>query len=514
MKRLIECVPNFSEGRDAAKIDAIVAAMAAVPGVFVLDCQSDADHNRSVVTLAGEPEAVAAAALAGVGKALELIDLTKHSGEHPRIGATDVLPFVPVEGVRMEECVALAHSIGREIWARLRIPVYFYEAAAMRPERVNLENVRRGQFEGLREAARRNPERAPDVGTPRVHPTAGAIAVGARKLLIAFNINLSTPDLSVAKQIAKAIRFSGGGLPCVKALGVRLKTRRLAQVSVNLTDFERTSLHTVFQAVKREAKRHGASVVGSEIVGLVPRKALETAAASSLQLEDFSPAQVLEDRLAAALAGAAHAQAAASGSGLAHLVRPFLHEVALPAAPAGGSVSALAGALSASLGQMVAGLARERKTTAAPPEELGKVLDELRRAAEALTEAIDDDAAAYQAFLAARRLPPRAGADEQRCRDAAVQSAARRAVEAPMNIADLCVSLLEPLGQLEGIAPASMRPDLRVARFMAAAGAKGALEVVRFNLDSLADQVYARAARSRAKLLLDRLAAALRRSPE
>ncbi|HEV2182551.1 MAG TPA: glutamate formimidoyltransferase, partial [Candidatus Acidoferrales bacterium] len=200
MKRLIECVPNFSEGRDAAKIDALVAAMQAVEGVYILDRESDADHNRCVVTLAGEPETVAEAALRGIGKALELIDLTKHSGAHPRLGATDVIPFIPVDGVTIDECVALAKKVGHEIWKRYQIPVYFYEAAATRPERANLENVRKGQFEGVREDVLKNPDRAPDIGEPRLHPTAGAVIVGARKFLIAYNINLDTPDVDIAKK--------------------------------------------------------------------------------------------------------------------------------------------------------------------------------------------------------------------------------------------------------------------------------------------------------------------------
>lgn len=300
MKRLIECVPNFSEGRDTAKVDALVGAMRAVPGVWVLDRSSDADHNRSVITLAGEPEAVAEAALRAVGKAAELIDMTRHSGAHPRIGATDVVPFIPIEGYTMEDCVALARRVGLEIWERYRIPVYFYEAAATRPERANLENVRRGQFEGLREDALRDPDRSPDIGEPRLHPTAGATAVGARKLLIAYNIILNTPDVSVASKIARAVRFSSGGLRYVKAMGVDLKSRGLAQVSMNLTDFEQTPLHRVFEMVKREAERHGCAIAGSEIVGLVPRKAIEAAAAYYLQLENFSSESVLENRLDAA----------------------------------------------------------------------------------------------------------------------------------------------------------------------------------------------------------------------
>jgi len=304
MKRLIECVPNFSEGRDPAKIDAIVAALREVPGVFLLDRESDADHNRSVITLVGEPEPVAEAALRAVGKAAELIDLTRHTGAHPRLGATDVVPFIPLEGVTLEDCAALAREVGLEIWERFHIPVYFYEAAAQRPEHANLENIRKGQFEGLREEVLRNPDRSPDVGDPRLHPTAGATVVGARKFLIAYNINLSTPDVEIARCIAKSIRFSNGGLRYVKAMGVDLKARHLAQISINLTDFEQTSIHRVFEMVKREALRYGAAIVGSEIIGLIPRRAIELTADFYLQLENFSPAQVLENRMEAAFRGA------------------------------------------------------------------------------------------------------------------------------------------------------------------------------------------------------------------
>src|ERR1700716_1225050 len=330
MKRLIECVPNFSEGRDAAKVDAIMAAMSSVPGVYVLDREMDADHNRSVVTLAGEPDAVAEAALLGTGRAMELIDLTKHKGAHPRVGATDVLPFIPIDGVTIEDCVALARRVGNEIWKRYRIPVFFYEAAATRQERVNLENVRRGQFEGLREELKKNHDRQPDVGEPKVHPTAGVTVVGARKFLVAYNVNLNTHDISIANKIAKAIRFSSGGLRYVKSMGVELKARNLAQVSINLTDFEQTPMHRVYEMVKREAARYGASPVGSEIVGLIPKKAIEMAADYFLQVENFSPAQVFENRLEAALAGESFASA--KEGKLASLARPFLEAVAAPTA--------------------------------------------------------------------------------------------------------------------------------------------------------------------------------------
>ena len=241
--------------------------------------------------------AVAEAALRGVEKAVELIDLTRHRGAHPRIGAADVVPFIPIEGVTVEECVRLAERVGGEIWNRLRVPVYLYEAAARRPERVNLENIRRGQFEALVKEMGNVAGRAPDIGEAVCHPTAGAVVVGARKLLIAYNVNLGTADVGVARRIARTIRSSSGGLPSVKAMGAMLASRNLAQVSMNLTDFERTPPHVVFDAVRREAARYGVPVVGSEIVGLIPRRALEMAAAHYLQVEDFRPGLVLENRL-------------------------------------------------------------------------------------------------------------------------------------------------------------------------------------------------------------------------
>ncbi|HTZ72446.1 MAG TPA: glutamate formimidoyltransferase [Candidatus Aquilonibacter sp.] len=300
MRRLVECVPNFSEGANISVIDAIAAAIRSVPGVLLLDRSSDPDHNRTVITIAGGPEAVLEAALRAVGTAAELIDLRKHRGEHPRIGATDVLPFVPVSGVTLEDCAALAHAAGREIWQRYRIPVYFYEAAAIRPERESLANVRKGGFEGLREAIQSDPGRTPDIGEPRLHPSAGAVAVGARKFLIAYNINLNTADLEIAKRIARSVRPSSGGLPFVKAMAVNLRTRGLAQVSMNLTDFEQTPLHRVFTRVKYEAERHGVSIACSQVVGLIPRRALEIPAGCDLQLENFSADQVFESRLESA----------------------------------------------------------------------------------------------------------------------------------------------------------------------------------------------------------------------
>jgi glutamate formiminotransferase/formiminotetrahydrofolate cyclodeaminase len=501
MKRLVECVPNFSEGRDIAKIDAIVNSIREVSGVFVLDRESDADHNRSVVTLAGEPEAVAEAALRGVGKGAELIDLTKHSGAHPRMGATDVLPFIPIEGVTIEDCVVLAKKVGREIWERYRIPVYFYEAAAQRPERANLENIRKGQFEGLREEVLHNPDRAPDIGEPRLHPTAGAIVVGARKFLIAYNINLNTPDIEIAKRISKNIRHSNGGLRYVKAMGVDLRARNLAQVSINMTDFEQTPMHRVFEMVKREAERYGVSIVGSEIVGLIPKRAIELTADFYLQLENFSPAQVFENRLEASLGGTA-----SDGSGrLAAMAQPFLDAVAQPtAAPGGGSVSAHAGAVAASLGQMVAGLSRKKKSQAAFVEQLSVAVSDFHAASRALAHAVDRDAASFESVMAAYKLP-QGTPEEQRRRDEQIQASLRGAAEVPLEVARKAADVFERLGQLESISSASMSSDLRVGRLMAAAAVRGALENVAINLESITDASFAQSLRSESVTLLARV---------
>src|SRR3974390_2384471 len=342
MSTLVQCVPTFSEGREKAKVDAIVDAMK-MPGVYLLDREMDADHNRCVITLVGEREAIQEAAIRGVGKAAELIDLTKHQGAHPRIGAADVIPFIPIEGVTVEDCVAMSKHVGAEIAKRFGIPVYLYEAAATSPERQNLENIRRGQFEGIRDEIATNPARKPDFGEPKIHPTAGATVVGARKVLIAYNVFLNTPDVEIAKKIAKAVRFSNGGMRFVKGAGFLV--RGLAQVSMNLTDFEQTPVHRVFEMVKREAARYGVIPVSSEIVGLIPKKALEQAAEGFLQVENFDSSLILENRLAAVMGGKM------AVGGLRAGVEPFVEQLAAPTAtPGGGSASAAAAAMAAGLG--------------------------------------------------------------------------------------------------------------------------------------------------------------------
>jgi glutamate formiminotransferase len=286
---LIECVANFSEGRDGAIVRAIEEAIASSKAVKVLRSEMDTDHNRSVITFAGPPDAVSEGALRAIAVAVERIDLRRHAGVHPRMGAADVVPFVPLIGVTLDDCVEIAHRVGEQVWKRLHVPVYFYEAAALRPERRMLENSRRGGFE--------SPNLIPDLGGPALHPSAGASIIGARKILIAFNINLATEDLAIARAIAKKIRASSGGMPFVKALGLPLAARGLVQVSMNLTDFEQTPLHAVFEAVAREAALYGVEIAGSEIIGLLPKKALEDAAAHFLKCENFESGLVLENRL-------------------------------------------------------------------------------------------------------------------------------------------------------------------------------------------------------------------------
>jgi glutamate formiminotransferase len=301
MRKIIECIPNFSEGRRAEVVDQIVAAIKAVPGAILLDRESDPNHNRSVVTFVASPDNVVDAAIAGARKAAELIDLNKHSGEHPRMGATDVIPFVPVSGVTMDECISLARVCGERMWKELQIPVYLYEKAASRPECENLATIRKGQFEGIRDEIGTSAARRPDFGERRVHPTAGITAVGARPALIAYNVNLGTADVEIANKIARAVRHQTGGLRYVKALGFELKDRGIVQVSMNMVNHEGTPLFRVFEMIKREAERYGVPVLGSQIVGLIPQGALNAVADYYLQLEDFTAEQILEHRLDSAL---------------------------------------------------------------------------------------------------------------------------------------------------------------------------------------------------------------------
>jgi glutamate formiminotransferase len=297
MPTIVECVPNFSEGRRKEVVDKIVYSIRSVPGIKVLDVEMDPDHNRSVVTFTGNKDNVQEAAFRGARAAVELIDLTKHKGEHPRMGALDVLPFVPISGVTIEDCVEIANKTAARISKNLKVPIYLYEAAAKKPDRVNLENVRKGQFEGLREAILSDDSRYPDYGPRMLHPTAGATAIGARMPLIAFNVNLRSKDLQIAKDIAKKIRASNGGLQKLKALGFDLSARGLVQVSMNLTDYTVTPLSKVFETVKKEAEDRGVEIEESEVIGLIPLDAVCDLAAKYLRINSFTSNQVLERRI-------------------------------------------------------------------------------------------------------------------------------------------------------------------------------------------------------------------------
>lgn len=296
MNRIVECVPNFSEGRDLQKIDRIVAPFRGRQGVKLLDYSNDEDHNRLVVTVVGEPEPLRDAVLEAIGVAVELIDLNHHQGQHPRMGAVDVVPFIPIRNVTMEEAVALSKEVGKEVAKRYNLPVFLYEKSASAPHRENLAAVRKGEFEGMAEKIKQ-PEWHPDFGLAERHPTAGTVAIGARMPLVAYNINLNTPSLEIAHDIAKKIRFIGGGLRYCKAMGVELKDRGITQVSINMTDYTRTALYRAFELVRVEARRYGVSIVGSEIIGLVPMEALIDTASYYLGLENFSMEQVLEARM-------------------------------------------------------------------------------------------------------------------------------------------------------------------------------------------------------------------------
>src|SRR4249920_1316962 len=401
MATLVECVPNFSEGRDKAKVDAIVESMK-MDGVFLLDREMDADHNRCVITLVGERGPIQEAAIRGVGKAAELIDLTRHQGAHPRMGAADVVPFIPIDGVTIEDCVAMANHVGQEIWKRYQIPVYLYESAARTPERQGLENIRRGQFEGIRAEIATNPARRPDIGEPRVHTTAGATVVGARKFLIAYNVFLNTPDVDIAKKIAKTVRFSSGGLRFIKGAGFLVRGQ--AQVSMNLTDFEQTPIHRVFEMVKREAARYGVVPTSSEIVGLIPKLALEQAAEWFLQVENFDSSLILENRLAAVTGGKM------AVGGLRAGVEPFIEQLAAPTAtPGGGSAAAASAAMAAGLATMVASMSRGKKAYLQYERELSEAIGRLSQLREELKAAIDADAESYNAVMKAYKQARESG---------------------------------------------------------------------------------------------------------
>ncbi|HET7584173.1 MAG TPA: glutamate formimidoyltransferase [Gemmatimonadaceae bacterium] len=478
--RLVECVPNFSEGRRADVIDAIRAAIAAVPGTLILGVSSDASHNRTVVTFAAPPEQAVAAALAGVREAARRIDLREHRGVHPRIGAADVVPFVPLVGTTMDDCIRLARALGDAIARELEIPVYLYGHAATREEHRLVAPIRRGGFERLSERIATDPTLQPDAGPARVHPSAGAVAVGARALLVAYNVYIGDASrLPIAVEVARAVRESSGGLPGVRALGLGVDGQ--AQVSMNLVDLGRTSIATAFEAVRREARARGADVTWSEIVGLVPERALLASAVESLQLRGFDTAQLLERRLRAAMTESGRPAGAA-----------FLDAVsASTPTPGGGSAVAFTGALAAALAHMLGAIAGDR---AARRGDAGDAAAALRSAAERalaaqqrLASLVELDARAYEAVAAAYRLP-RDTAGEPGSRDAAIVASLLAATEVPLESARACAEVAGAARDLLATVSRSAASDLGVAVLLADAACRGAVLTVRSNVAALGER--------------------------
>ncbi|MES2522767.1 MAG: glutamate formimidoyltransferase [Gemmatimonadota bacterium] len=467
---MIECVPNFSEGRDPAIIAAIRDAIAGTEGAHVLDVSSDPSHNRTVITFVAELTAAVPAAIAAMRVARDRIDLTVHQGEHPRIGATDVVPFIPLDGATMTDCIALAKELGARAYSELGIPVYLYERAASTPARENLADVRRGQFEGLRDEVRVNAARRPDFGEAELHPTAGATAVGARPFLVAYNVYLGDKsNLDVAKAVAKAIRGSSGGLKFVKGLGLEVDGQ--AQVSMNLVDTEATPLHRVFEIVRMEAAAHGVTPTWSEIVGLVPERVLLDAGARHVMLRNFSKGMILEHRVRETVAGGEALDA-------------FVGRVASPVpTPGGGSVAALAGALAAALAGMVAGLTVGKKKYAAVEAEMGDVAIKASEYRNALQRYVQLDADSYESVRAAYAMP-KEPADAATARAAAIRDALFGATRVPLESAELAARVADLAAAVAERGNTNAASDAAVAGLMAEAACKGATLNVKINVAS------------------------------
>lgn len=436
---LVECIANYSEARRPEVVEAIMGAISGIAGVRLLDRHSDLDHNRTVLTFIGEPQAVEEAAFRSIAKAAELINLNRHTGEHPRIGATDVVPFVPISGVTMANCVEIAKRLGRRVGEELNIPVYLYEEAATRPERQNLENIRRGQYEALKTEMGINPERDPDFGPRGVGP-AGATVIGARHPLIAFNVYLATDDLSIAKKIAKTVRYSSGGFRYVKALGVLVEGR--AQVTMNLTNYQDTSLALVVETIRREAVRYGVAIHHTELVGLIPQEALTDAAVWYLQLDQFEKTQILESRL--------HPTALAEEP-ITQKVQPqkpeptaaFLDALASGTpAPGGGSAAAYTGAMAAALVAMVARLTIGKKKYAEVESRMQAIAEQADRLRVNLSEAVQRDADAFEAWMAAIKLL-KDNPDQETWRAQAILQATLTAAEVPLDVVRKAVTVME-----------------------------------------------------------------------
>jgi glutamate formiminotransferase/formiminotetrahydrofolate cyclodeaminase len=490
VKPLVECVPNFSEGRRQEVIDAILAEIVAMPGITLLDHRANADYNRLIVTFVGEPEPVERAAFMAIRKAAQLIDMDQHRGAHPRLGAADVVPFVPICGVSMSDCVAMARRLGVRVASELSIPVYLYEAAATRPDRVNVEDIRRGQYEGLKAEIETNLDRRPDFGSPRLGK-AGATIIGARPFLITFNVYLNTGDVEIAKAVARAVRYSSGGLRFVKAMGVLVDGQ--AQVSMDLTDFTQTPIARAVELVRREAVRYGVSIARTELVGLAPQAALVDAAQWYLQIGALEPGQILENRLSECRRDPVLAE--------------LIDEVAVGTpAPGGGSVSALAGALAAALTIMVARLTVDKPKYQESASQMRDIIAEAEALRAKLTDAIQADSVAFNSVMAAIKLPKNTD-DDKTARQAAIQSTTLDAAQVPLETARLSLQAMELALIVAQSGNVNLMTDAAIAAWMARAAVESAGLNVCVNAASLTDA-------TQRQTLLDNVSAICARAAE
>ncbi len=479
MIRLVECVPNFSEGRRKEVLDKIIDEITSVPTVVLLDREMDADHNRAVVTFVCPPEDAVEACFRGMKKAAELIDMRVHHGEHPRMGATDVCPFIPISDFTEAEAIELAHQLGKKAGEELQIPVYLYESAATRPDRQNLAEVRKGEYEGIRDEIETDPERRPDYGPAKMNLTAGATAIGVRFPLVAFNVYLDTDKVSIARKIANAVRFAKGGYRFVKAMGFSIKERNLAQVSMNLVNYTQTPIFRIFETIKSEAARYGVNVLSSEIVGLVPQQALLDVADFYLRLENFTSNQVLEEKMRR------------SGVGGKTSTANFYDEVASKTpTPGGGSVAASAGALAAALDSMVCRLTIGKKKYAEVEKDLTVIRDKSEALRAELTEMIRKDGEAFDKVMAARKLPKDTEEDIRK-RNREIIAATKEAALVPLQTAGMALAVMELTKDVAEKGNVNSISDAGVAALMAKAAIEGAVYNVKINIGSLEDTDFA-----------------------
>jgi glutamate formiminotransferase / formiminotetrahydrofolate cyclodeaminase len=478
MNQLVECVPNFSEGRDKAKVEKIVAAARGVPGISILDVETDADHHRCVLSFVGAPEAALEACFQVAKLSKELIDLTQHKGEHPRMGAVDVIPFIPVAGIEIDECAKLAERLAERIGRELEIPAYLYDHAARIPERKDLANVRKGQFEGLRDLIGKDPSRTPDFGPNKIHPTAGAVAVGARRQIINLNLNLDTDDMKAGKDIAKRVRASGGGLPCVRAKEIELAARKQVQISTVLTDYKTTSMHRVIIETAKLAGEHGAHILTAEIVGLLPREALVDYSLTALSLENFNAdVQILENRLAAV-----GALQSVSWQKAGEIVADALSNT--DATPGGGSAAGISGAMGCGLGMMAAGITlKSKKLDAAKRPGLEVARERLSAFKDDFAVLTKDDAAAFDSFMAAMSLPK-----DDASRPQKMQAALIHAAEVPLKTAQKAAEAHAVVARAAGDCGPAVASDMNCALHLLKAAAQCAAENVRINLGGIKDE--------------------------